>query len=83
MACHSTDGTIVVGPSWLDLAGADRPLDTGETVVADDAYLDESIVDPEAKVVEGFTPSMPTTYGDTLRDDDIAAIVDFIKTLSS
>lgn len=83
LACHTTDGSDLVGPSWLDLAGSDRPLESGETVVADDAYLEESIIDPEAKVVEGFDPTMPTTYQDTLSAEDIGSIIDFINTLSS
>jgi cytochrome c oxidase subunit 2 len=81
VACHSADGSELVGPSWQGVYGADRALDTGETVVADDAYLAESIVDPRAKIVAGFQPVMPEGYGDQLSEQDIADIVDYIESL--
>lgn len=81
LACHTTDGGESVGPSWLGTAGAERPLESGETVLADDAYLTESIVDPLAKIVEGFQPVMPEGYGDQLSEQDIADIVEYINSL--
>jgi mono/diheme cytochrome c family protein len=57
-------------------------LDDGSTVTVEDEYIRESIVDPNAKVVEGFSPSvMPQSYGDVLSDEDIEAIIAFIKSL--
>ena len=83
MACHTTDGSDAVGPTWLGLAGSERTLTSGETVIADDAYLRNSIVDPDSQIVEGFTAGqMPNTYEDDLSADDIDAIVDFINTRS-
>ncbi|MGA8041038.1 MAG: c-type cytochrome, partial [Acidimicrobiia bacterium] len=55
-ACHNIDGTQGTGPTWKGLAGASRPLESGESVVADDAYLFNSIVDPRSQVVAGFDP---------------------------
>jgi hypothetical protein len=82
VACHTTDGTDLVGPTWAGLAGSDRLLDSGETVVADDAYLLRSIVDPPAQVVSGFNPIMPTGYGDRLTEEDINFLIDYINSLS-
>ena len=82
LACHSTDGSTLVGPSWKGLYGHQMPLTDGTTVTADDEYLRESIVDPNAKIVEGFLPNlMPQTFGDTLSDQDIEAITAYIKSL--
>ena len=82
VACHTTDGRRLVGPSWQGIYGDQESLTDGTTVTVDDEYLRESIVDPNAKVVENFTPGlMPATYGDSLSDADIDAIIAYIKTL--
>lgn len=82
IACHTTDGTDLVGPTWKGLAGSERELESGETVVADDAYLRDSIVDPSSQVVVGFNPVMPQGYGDQLSDQDIANLIEYIKSLA-
>ena len=82
MTCHTIDGSPSAAPTWQGLYGHDVPLTDGTTVVADDAYIRESIVDPNAKIVEGFFPNiMPPNYGDTLSDSDIEAIIAYIKSL--
>ena len=82
LACHSIDGSISVGPSWKGLYEREVPLSDGSTAIADDLYIRESIADPNAKVVEGFPPSvMPAIFGSTLSDSDIEAITDYIKEL--
>lgn len=81
LACHTIDGTTGTGPTWKGLAEASRPLTTGESVVADDAYLFSSVIDPMAQVVAGFEPVMPTTYSDTLTEDDINDLVEYMKSL--
>lgn len=81
LACHTIDGTTGTGPTWKGLAGASRPLVTGESVLADDAYLFSSIVDPAAQVVAGFDAVMPTTYSETLSEDEINDLVQYIRSL--
>ncbi len=81
IACHSLDGTKLAGPTWKGLAGEHITLTDGSTVTADDAYLVESITDPAAKLVEGYAPIMPATYKDTLSEQQVQDIVEFIKTL--
>jgi cytochrome c oxidase subunit 2 len=81
VACHSTDGSQMAGPTWKGLAGHEVELTDGTKVTADDAYLVESIVNPNAKVVKGFAPIMPAAYKDTLSEQQITDIVEFIKTL--
>jgi mono/diheme cytochrome c family protein len=82
VACHSTDGTTLVGPTWQGVYGHEVTLADGTTVVADEEYLRESIVDPNAQIVEGFFPGiMPGNYRDMLSDEDIDAIIAYIRTL--
>ncbi|MFZ5882868.1 MAG: cytochrome c oxidase subunit II [Chloroflexota bacterium] len=78
-ACHSIDGAKGVGPTWFQLAGSEVPLSGGGTVVADDAYLKESILQPQAKIVAGFETQQMPTYNFT--DEQVADIIAYIKTL--
>ena len=84
-ACHSTDGTLAgkVGPTWKGLSGSKVPLKDGRQVVADEAYLRESIREPQAKIVRGFDKSdagMPSYQG-VITDDQIEALVLYLKSL--
>jgi cytochrome c oxidase subunit 2 len=78
--CHTVDGTPHIGPTWLGLYQREEPLQSGDRIRADVAYLTESMMDPGAKVVAGFKPVMPTFHGQ-LSAPEAAAIVEFIKTL--
>ncbi len=77
-ACHTIDGSVLIGPTWRGLFGSTVKLSDGTTVVADEAYLTESIKTPQAKLVAGFPPTMPTI---PLTDQEIADIIAYIKTL--
>lgn len=81
LQCHTTDGTTASGPTWKGLAGSTRPLENGDEVVADDAYLFGSIVDPNSQVVEGYEAIMPTFYSDQLDEQQITDLVEYIKSL--
>jgi cytochrome c oxidase subunit 2 len=83
LQCHTTDGRPGSGPTWKGLAGSPRPLASGEEVVADDAYLFNSIVDPPSQVVEGFEPIMPTFYADQLDEQQINDLVEYVKSLAT
>lgn len=82
VACHSIDGKAGVGPSWKGIAGAEADLADGSKVKRDDAYLKESIVEPNKKVVKGFQPNlMPPTFGTQLKPEEIDGLVEYLKTL--
>jgi cytochrome c oxidase subunit 2 len=84
LACHSTDGSALVGPSWKGVYGSQETLADGSTVTVDDNYLHESIVNPGAKIVRGFPPGvMPANFADQLSEEQIMDIIAFIKSLSS
>ena len=84
IACHSLDGTIRVGPSFKDLYGNNVKVLTGDkehTVLADDAYIRKSIVDPNADIAAGFRPNLMPKLD--LTPDQISALIEFIKSQSS
>ena len=76
--CHSLDGTKLVGPSYKGLFGSNRSFTDGTSATADENYLSNSILDPASQIVSGYAPVMPT-YKGILSDDDISAIIEFIK----
>lgn len=81
LGCHSVDGSPKVGPTFKGLFGRKVALAEGPTIEADEGYIRESILDPGAKVVKGFPKVMPTFKG-TLSDDDVAAIIAYMKVLA-
>jgi cytochrome c oxidase subunit 2 len=81
-ACHSLDGSEGVGPTLLNAYGHEVTLEDGTTVIADEAYLYDSIVDPNKQIVQGFAPSMPQNFADQLSDEEISDLIEFIKSLS-
>ena len=82
VACHTVDGKAGVGPSWQGLSGHEVELASGETVTADDDYLRESILSPNAQVVKGFQPNiMPQTFGTQLSPEQIDSVIAYINSL--
>ncbi|MEW6403536.1 MAG: cytochrome c oxidase subunit II [Chloroflexota bacterium] len=77
--CHTVDGTILTAPTWLGIYGRTEQLADGSSVVVDDTYIHESIVDPKAREVAGFSPSIMPPY--TFTDEEIANIIAYLKTL--
>jgi len=80
--CHSVDGAGGIGPSFRDLYGHRQALRGGAEVTVEENYVRESILDPQAKVVAGFEPVMPTYQG-KLSDREITAIIAYLKQLAS
>jgi len=78
--CHSIDGKAGTGPSFKGIYGKSQRMTDGGSVTADDNYIRESILDPQAKIVAGYQPVM-NTYKGLISDDEITAIIEFMKTL--
>ena len=55
-------------------------LEGGTTVTADDAYIHESIIDPNAKVVKGYAPIMPS-FATQVDDQKVADLIAYIMPL--
>lgn len=79
--CHSTEGSSGTGPTFAGLYQSEVTLTDGTTVTADEDYLRRSIIEPEADVVEGFTPLMPSGFSERLSDDKIDALIAYIAAL--
>ena len=80
-SCHVA-GAGVQAPSLNGLFGSTVNLSNGTTVVADENYIRESIMNPQAKIVAGFTPIMPTYQG-RISEDQILQLIAYIKSLGS
>jgi cytochrome c oxidase subunit 2 len=80
LSCHRSD-TQGRGPNLVGLYGKQVMLDTGSTVVADDNYIRDSIINPGSKVVSGFKPIMPTFNG-LVNEDQLIALIAYVKSLS-
>lgn len=80
--CHSIDGSKMVGPSFYQLFGETAVMDTGDTINVDENYIRESILEPQEKARAGYRKVMPTYQGQ-LKDEEINAIIAFIKTLKN
>ena len=82
-ACHSLTGSSSVGPSFKGLAGSSVTLISGQTVTADDAYLERSIAEADAEIVKGYRAGVMSaaigSFDLAAKPDDIRALVAFIK----
>lgn len=81
MACHALDGGTGLGPSLTGLHGREEHFEDGTSLVADDNYLRESMLSPGARIVRGYTTQVMPSYQGQLKEEDIAAVIAFIKSL--
>lgn len=77
-SCHGSNGEGRVGPSYIGLADSQVTLSDGSVVTADDAYLYQSIRDPNAMRRKGAMSQMPSN---NLTDEEIASIIVYIRAL--
>jgi cytochrome c oxidase subunit 2 len=78
LSCHSGNAPDAIGPNLRGIYKTEVTLEDGSKVLADDAYLHESIVAPAAKMVKGYSAIMPTYQG-TLNENEIRELIDYIK----
>ena len=78
-ACHTIDGSVLVGPSWKGIFGSSEALEGGGSATVDADYIRESIREPNAKIVEGFLPDLMPVL--PLTDADIDAVIEYIESL--
>ncbi|MCA9917604.1 MAG: cytochrome c oxidase subunit II [Anaerolineales bacterium] len=93
--CHSLDGAAGAGPTWQGIYLREETLDDGTTVIADDDYIRNSIINPNDQIVQGFNPGvMPQNFGERIAEleaeiqsnegadiDIIADLIAFMQTL--
>jgi cytochrome c oxidase subunit II len=78
--CHSIDGTKGQGPSFKGIWGTKVKGTDGKEYDVDANYVRQSVLYPQAVVVQGFEPIMPTFQG-LLREREILGVIEYIKSL--
>jgi cytochrome c oxidase subunit 2 len=78
--CHRAD-SLARAPNLQGVYGRPIKLADGRTVIADDSYVRESILNPTAKVVAGFQPIMPN-FASQLNEEGVLALVAYVKSLA-
>ena len=78
--CHLDSGQGR-GPSLKDICGKPVELADGSTVMVDEVYLRESILNSQAKIVKGFQPLMPTFQG-LISEEGLVALIEHVRSLS-
>jgi cytochrome c oxidase subunit 2 len=81
-SCHQPSASGQRGPTLAGVYGKTIELQGGGTAVADDAYLRESIVNPQSKVVAGFQPIMPTFQG-LVSEEQLLQLIAYVRSLSA
>ncbi|HEU4510178.1 MAG TPA: cytochrome c oxidase subunit II [Pyrinomonadaceae bacterium] len=79
-SCHGGTGEGGRGPTLAGSFGRLSPLQNGESQRVDEGYIRESILNPQAKLVAGFGPIMPTFQGQ-ISEDQLVQMIAFIKSL--
>lgn len=79
-SCHGGRGEGGRGPGIVGLFGRPVVLTNGQTVTADEGYIRESIENPQAKIVAGYSPIMPTFQGQ-VTPEQLIQIISYIKSL--
>ena len=79
-SCHGANGEGGRGPTLAGVFGTQTELQTGDKVTVDERYVRESILNPQAQLVKGFGPIMPTFQGQ-VSEDQLVQLVAFIKSL--
>jgi cytochrome c oxidase subunit 2 len=80
LTCHLDTGQGR-GPSLKDIVGTTVALQDGSSSAVDEAYLRESILNSQAKIVKGFQPLMPTFQG-LISEENLVALIEHVKSLS-
>ncbi|MCZ2152670.1 MAG: cytochrome c [Bryobacterales bacterium] len=79
-ACHSVDGTRILGPSFKGIWGQTHQFSNAPAAVVDENYIRESVLEPAAKVRAGYEAVMPSFQG-LLQEREIQALSEYIKSL--
>jgi mono/diheme cytochrome c family protein len=80
-ACHAPTKEKLVGPGWGGLYGSTVKLADGSSTVADDAYITEKILKPDARLVAGYEAGVMPSFAEILDADQIADVVAYIRSL--
>jgi len=82
VSCHGANAEGGRGPALLGVFGSKVVLNNSQSVIADEAYVRESILNPQAKIVSGFGPIMPSFQGQ-VNEEQLLDLVAYVKSLST
>ena len=82
VSCHGANAEGGRGPALLGVFGSKVVLNNNQSVTADEGYIRESILNPQAKVVTGFGPIMPSFQGQ-ISEEQLLQLVAYVKSLST
>jgi mono/diheme cytochrome c family protein len=80
IACHTVDGSPGVGPTWLGMWGSTETLSDGRTVVVDQDYFVDSVLNPGRDVVAGYPNVMMRSF---VTEDEVIALLAFARSLAA
>lgn len=84
VACHSVDGSKVVGPSFKGIYGKMRIVNANgekKQVKVDDSYIKTSIIDPNFEIADGYPSGLMKSYKGIIKDTEIQQITQYLKDL--
>ena len=84
ITCHSLDGSKIIGPSFKGVFGRQETVITDgqeRSISIDEDYIRRSIWDPNADVVKGYNQGLMISYKETVTEEDLQKIIDYLKTL--
>jgi cytochrome c oxidase subunit 2 len=82
VACHTLNGTPLVGPTFLNIVGRKAKWTDGTEYTVDENYIHESVIEPNKHIVAGFQPNLMPSFAGQLSDDDISGLIAFMRTLT-
>jgi cytochrome c oxidase subunit II len=80
VACHSASAEKKVGPGLAGVIGRSREFESGPTLVTDENYVRESILNPAAKIVKGF-PNAMTPFQGSISEQELTGVIEYLKSL--
>ncbi len=84
-ACHTADGTKLVGPSYKNILGRTRIVIKGGEEIeinADEAYIRRSIYEPNVEIVKGYEKGLMLSYKDQVTEEEFQQLLDYFRYLS-
>jgi cytochrome c oxidase subunit II len=85
VACHSSDGSKLIGPTFKDLFGSRHMVLTQGTereILVDEEYIKRSIYEPDADIVKGYSRGLMLSYRNLIDEKGVEDIIEYLKTLS-
>jgi cytochrome c oxidase subunit II len=85
LACHSVDGSRIIGPSFLNLFGRQEVVvrdGADVTITVNEEYIKKSILDPNSEVTKGYQRNLMQSYAGSLSNEDLAKIIEYLKSLN-